>query len=121
MKYIVSEDDKFCKSIRKQALKSLSKESINSIDLDLFITLDQCRDIVYNCCAGQDPDGRCIIDEETYLDMLIEISEQIYQSALSKLAADNIIECAWDDEEGHMIFWINEEDGTKKKILSTLI
>lgn len=120
MKYVIVEKEKFCSSIRKQALKSLTTDICTDI-IDGFITIEQCLDIVDHYCAGVDDNGRYVIDEESYLDMLIEISEQIYQSALSKLAAENVIQCAWSEEDDQMIFWIEEENGKIKQILSTLL
>lgn len=112
MEYIVSENKKFCKALRKQAAKYLSSESHSN--LDEFITLDQCGQILENNCVDKDEQGRFIVNEDSYVDMLMEISKQIYQSALSKLAAENIIQCAWDNQENTMVFWVTDENGYRK-------
>ena len=60
--------------------------------------------------------GEYTINEKSYWNIIIKVSEQIYQSALSKLAADDIIECAWDDDTNKMVFWIEDDENNKKAI-----
>lgn len=109
MNYIIEKKSKFCKALIKSAAKMLSNEEHNNINE--FITIDQCIDIVKEKCLGTDSAGRYIIDEDSYLEMLIDVSEQIYQSALSKLASQDIIQCAWDENKNSMVFWIDGDQG----------
>jgi hypothetical protein len=113
MQYIVSQNKKFCKALRRQAAKTLSSNN-HKENLDQFITIEQCGQILENNCVDRDERGRFIVDEDCYVDMLIEISRQIYQSALSKLAAENIIQCAWDEKENGMVFWVVDDNGYRK-------
>jgi hypothetical protein len=112
MEYIVSQNNKFCKALRKQAVKTLS--SGDHKNLDEFITIEQCIQILEKNCHKRDDHGRFVVNEDLYVDMLVEISTQIYQSALSKLASDDIIQCAWNSEEDKMIFWLVDENGYRE-------
>ena len=109
MNYIVEKNAKFCKSLRKAAAKMLSNEEHRN--MDEFITINQCIQIVKEKCIGTDEKGRYIINTDSYAEMLIDIAEQIYQSALSKLASNDVIQCAWDDKEDCMVFWSDGENG----------
>ena len=64
---------------------------------------------------------KIIIDEDSYVDIILGIAEQIYHSALSKLAADDIIECAWDAEEDKMVFWMEDNDGLRHDLQDSII
>jgi hypothetical protein len=44
-----------------------------------------------------------------YVELIEEIANQIHQSALSKLASQDIIQCAWDDEKEQMVFWVDND------------
>ena len=109
--YIIQDMKRFCRKVRKYSLTFLA-EDIQHKNLRQFITLKQCCQIVKDHCP-LDENGDRVLDEDTYVDIVEKICKQIYQSALSKLAADDIIECAWDDKEDKMIFWIQEESGIR--------
>ena len=111
--YAIKDMKRFCKKMRRYAVAFLSQDAVKKNVRD-FITLKQCKEIIEDCC-NKDDNGYFIVDEDAYVDIIEMISKQIYQSALSKLAADDIIECAWDTENNKMIFWI-EEDHIKRYI-----
>ena len=52
--------------------------------------------------------------------MLI-VAEQIYQSALCKLAAEDIIQCAWDTDVNRMVFWMEDDTGEKRELEDTIL
>ena len=109
--YIIEDMKRFCKKVRSYSLGFLA-EDMRQKNLKEFITLKQCAEIVKDQCP-MDENGDRAVDEDAYVDIIEQICKQIYQSALSKLAADDIIECAWDDKNDKMIFWIEEETGTR--------
>lgn len=104
--YVITDMKRFCKKVRKAAVDILNEQA-NYKNMREFITLKQCKQIIENACSLGD-NGSCIVNENVYDDIIFSISKQIYQSALSKLAAQDIIECAWDDKDDKMIFWIEE-------------
>lgn len=110
--YAISEMDKFCIALKKEAINCLSCEEDKTIDC--FITNPQCIDIIERLCYFKDEDGIIYINEDSYTEIVLEIAEQIYQSALSKLAANDLIQCAWDEDENKMIFWVHDEHGIKE-------
>ena len=101
-KYIIKNIDGFCKTIRNEVVKLLPTTMDSNI-IDEFITTEQCKTIFFDKCDINE-DGMPIIDENIYIDVLVNIGEQIHHSALSKLAANDIIECAWDDNKNEMVF-----------------
>lgn len=111
--YIIKDMQKFCKTIRDEAVVSLSANISKKTDIDEFITIKQCEEIVGRKCISHDDYGRLILNKDLYVDILQEIAEQIYQSALSKLAASDIIECAWDEKLQKMTFWTYKDNSIK--------
>lgn len=109
--YLIKDMKRFCKKMRRYAVAFLSQNTVKKNIRD-FITLKQCKEIIESLCE-KDDNGYCVVDEEAYVEIIETISKQIYQSALSKLAADDIIECAWDNENNKMIFWIQEDHGKR--------
>lgn len=102
--YVITDLKKFSKALRIEAATILYSE-IKEKDINQYITLEQCSSIIKN--ISHKIDGEYYINEETYIMIIEEIASQIHQSALSKLASEGIIECAWDDETEQMIFWVN--------------
>lgn len=111
--YMIKKMKMFCRAVREEAVKCISKPIKEDL-LDDFITLAQCASIIKKKCYKDDESGKYFLDEDIYLDIVTEIAKQIYQSALSKLAADNIVQCAWDDDHNEMVFWLDDEDQNKK-------
>ena len=112
--YVITKMEKFCKAIITEAANGLSQKQNGNIND--FITIEQCKQIVESQCDIAEDTGEYTINEKSYWNIITKVSEQIYQSALSKLAADDIIECAWDDDANKMIFWIEDQLHGEKKI-----
>ena len=53
-------------------------------------------------------DDKYIINEDIFDKIFDDVRNQLYQSTMSQLASKGYIECAWDDEEDKMIFWIDK-------------
>lgn len=112
--FVIKDMFRFCKAIRGEAVLSLSENISEQTNIDEFITIVQCEEIINRKCQSHDDYGRYILNKHLYTDILYEIAEQIYQSALSKLAASDIIECAWDDNLQKMTFWTYKNDNIHK-------
>lgn len=93
----------FADSVRTGAAKYISEDYTEN--LDDFITIKQVENIVIQHSLGLDDDDLYIINENVFEHIFDYVSSMIYQSGLSKLAAQNLIECAWDNDTNQMIFW----------------
>lgn len=102
--YLITNFDKFSKALRFEAAKILY-EDIKEEHLDNYITIKQCCSIIKT--ISKKIHDEYYLDEDTYIQVIEEISSQIHQSALSKLASDDIIQCAWDEEKDGMVFWVD--------------
>ena len=103
--YSITNLDGFAETIRDGAAKSISENYTEN--LDNFITLQQIKHLVVKKSFGVDDDGLYMINEDTFDDLFEEIRFAIYQVGLAKLASQNKIECAWDDQTNQMVFWLN--------------
>lgn len=106
--------EKYAEYIRKNAATSFAdakkKELDESEDLESYVTVGQISQMIAENAIGQDEEGHYLIADEGQKILLEQLKTRIYNSGLSKLAAKNLIECAWDDKKKTMIFWSN---GTK--------
>lgn len=103
--YVITDIYKFSTVMRRESLKVLYEE-IKDEEIDKYITVEQCSSILKR--LSHKIDGKLYLNEDMYINMLKEISSQIHQSALSKLASQDIIECAWDDDSEQMVFWVKD-------------
>lgn len=103
--YSIKDMDGLCCSIRKIVAKDLAGEKIvhmTDLDLNEFITIQQIKNIIMDYCIIDDDD--ILVNTEIYSKILEEVSSDMYGAALSKLAASDKIDVAWDDELNEMIF-----------------
>lgn len=104
--FVINDIEKLAYSIRKNAALTISQDSDE--DLNSFITIRQVENLIMNYAVTMDDDC-LVIDEEGYENIFEETSSWIMDAGLAKLAADNKIECAWDDEINEMVFWVANE------------
>ena len=95
--------EKYADFVRKKAAASFSKNYNN--DIDGFMTIAQAVAMVKENSIGTDEEKRYLIDDESYEELFDAMKTRIYNSGLSKLAAMNYLECAWDDKKNEMVFW----------------
>jgi hypothetical protein len=109
--YAIVDLDGYATEIREAAAHTLAEN--NTDNLDDYITITQLVQMVRKNCCGFDDDNRPLLNEKT--------NEQIYEStitwihnvALAKLAAQDLVECAWDDDANEMVFWSKETKDDK--------
>lgn len=99
--------DRYAAYIRKRAAMSFSENY--GEDLDEFITIKQAADMIVEHSIGKDEQGLYLINESSHKKLFEEIRLRIYNSGLSKLAAKDMLECAWDDKKGEMVFWAKKK------------
>lgn len=107
--FIINDITRLAHSIRKNA--AITRESYDE-DLDKFITINQVESLIRDNMTIDENDTM-VINEDQYDSIFTQVRYWIYNTGLAKLAADNKIECAWDDETNSMIFWSNEIDNVE--------
>ena len=113
--YSITDSLEFARIMRNCAAESLSEEytgeakSYSDEDLDMIVTLSQVESIISEHSIGVTEDDEEIIDNDIFNNIFDETRNLIYQSAMSQLAAKGLVECAWDDEENKMIFWVDSD------------
>lgn len=100
--FVINDIDKLAYSIRKNAALTISDNAND--DLDTFISIDQMKNLINNYVILSE-DNDPMLDEEGYENIFDETSAWIINMGLAKLAAEDKIECAWDDESNDMVFW----------------
>jgi hypothetical protein len=111
MKYSIKDLTQFSQIMRHKAAISLVDDKKYEQDLDEFITIEQVKNIVSSFSVGKDEADCLLIENGSLNDIFNEIKKIIYQSSLSRLASAGYIECAWDDENNRMTFWMNSKNG----------
>jgi hypothetical protein len=114
--YSITDLNEFAKSIRDGAARSISENYTEN--LDDFITVEQIKNLIEQNHIGYDSDGLLQINENIFDNLFDYIRYDIYQVALSRLAANGHIECAWDDNSNEMVFWIDSKSEGNKTINS---
>lgn len=105
--YAIIDLDGYATQIREAAAKSLCDTSND--DLNEYITLTQIINMVKENCKGFDEEDRPLLDENTNEKIFEDTAVWIHSVGLAKLAAQDLIECAWDDENNQMVFWAKEK------------
>ena len=101
--YLIINLKKYAKHVRDEA-SSLFTDN-NEENLDDYITIHQVIDLIKEVSIGKNEKNQYIIDEDGNENLIEKIIKRIYNSGLSKMAAQDQIECAWDDKKNKMIFW----------------
>jgi hypothetical protein len=111
--YAITNIEGYATEMRQAAANAISDDCDD--DLDAYINLKQMISIIEENCIGFDDNDRPLLNEET--------NEQIWESTvtwinnvgLAKLAAQDLIQCAWDNESNEMVFWANPLTDVKEK------
>jgi hypothetical protein len=104
--YAITDLDGYASQMRSAAAKSISDTEDN---LDDYISLKQMINLVEEFCLGHDDENRILLDEDTNEKIFEETAVWIHSVGLSKLAAQDLVECAWDDNFNEMVFWTKEQ------------
>lgn len=101
--YAITDLEGYATQMRDAAAKSLTDSSEDN--LDDFISLGQIINMVNEECLGFDDEDRPLLDEQSNERIFENTSIWIHEVGLAKLAAQDLVECAWDDEQNEMVFW----------------
>ena len=114
--YSIMDMERYATSLRANAAMTYAKSDITT-RLDEYITIPQVCTLIDNNIVGHDDEDRPLIDENGYNTIFEEIRVWLYNASLARLAANDEVQCAWDDELNEMIFWIPEAE--VKKLLES--
>jgi len=115
--YAIVDVNGYVSQMREAAANNISENS-SSDNLDSYISIDQMIGLVKSVCLGFDDNNNPLLNEKQNQKIFEEISVWIHNVGLAKLAAQDLVECAWDDELNEMVFWQKEtpkNDKPKRK------
>lgn len=97
----------YCNSIVDTIAQEMKIDLKNEI-LE-FVSLKQIEGIVNENCIEHNEENQPIINVESHIKILDDVYTIVQSTALSQLAADGYLECAWDEEINDMIFWLKDQ------------
>ena len=111
--YAITNINGYVSQMREAAANSISDDTSQD-NLDHYISLRQMVDLVNNNCLGFDENQYPLLDEESNQKIFEEVTTWIHNVGLARLAALDMVECAWDDELNEMVFWHKENPKNDK-------
>jgi hypothetical protein len=115
--YAITDVEGYVSQMREAAANNISENSSQD-NLDNYISIDQMIGLVKSNCLGYDDNNHPLLNEENNQKIFEEASVWIHNVGLAKLAAEDLVDCAWDDELNEMVFWHKEtpkNDKPKRK------
>ena len=115
--YAITDVQGYVSQMREAAANNISENSSED-NLDNYISINQMIGLVESNCLGYDDNNHPLLNEDNNQKIFEEVSVWIHNVGLAKLAAENLVECAWDDELNEMVFWHKEtpkNDKPKRK------
>jgi hypothetical protein len=110
--YAITDLSSYVSQMRETAAISLSDS--HEENLDSYINLQQMIGLVNKNCLGFDEKNRPLLNEDANAEIFGQTAAWIYNAGLAKLAAQDLIECAWDSEANEMIFWPKQKPSEEK-------
>lgn len=111
--YAIIDLDGYASQIREAAANSLSDSSQDN--LEDFISIRQIINMVKKECLGFDDNDRPLLNEDANAKIFDDTAVWIHNVGLAKLAAQDLVECAWDNEYNDMVFWVKEKPKNAKQ------
>lgn len=110
--YAITDLQSYASQMRAAAAISLSDS--HEENLDSYISLQQMIDLVNKNCLGFDEQNRPLLNEDANSEIFGQTATWIYNVGLSKLASQDLIECAWDSQANEMVFWPKQKPSNIK-------
>lgn len=101
--YAITNLEGYAQEMRDCAAKNICESY--SENLDDYISMGQMINLIKDNSVGVDDENRPLLDEDANIKIFEETSVWIHNIGLAKLAANNLVQCAWSSEENTMIFW----------------
>jgi len=112
--YAIVDVDGYASQMRQAAADSIS-ENGSSDNLDNYISINQMMGLVKQSCLGFDDNNRPLLNEDANNEIFEQAAIWIHNVGLAKLAAKDLVECAWDDKSNEMVFWAKEKRKSNAK------
>ena len=106
--YVILDIETLASNIRKESAEIFCKD--HNTDLESYITLNQIVSLIKEKSLGQNDDGDYLINDKIYDDIFKSVATMLYEVSLSRLAASDLIESAWDNDKNKMIFWPKDKN-----------
>lgn len=103
--FIITDIDGFANDVRSSVFDELSSDWNDTEQMDDFITIAQIEEILDKNSDFHDEEGNPAICLESYENIFRIVSLEVTNSGLSKLAAEGVIEVAFDEELNDFVFW----------------
>ena len=110
--YTIVDLDGYVREMRDAAAKTLAED--HNENLEEFINVHQMINLVKSECVGFDDNERPMLNESANKMIYEKTVAWIHNVGLAKLAAQGLIECAWDSKLNEMVFWSNETPPKRK-------
>lgn len=107
--YAITDIEGYAVDMRNAAAKSLSEDGTDD-NLDEYVSINQMINLVKQECLGFDDNDRPLLDEDINEKIFESTVTWIHNVGLAKLAAKDLVECAWDNESNEMIFWAKKKE-----------
>lgn len=111
--YAITNIEGYATEMRQAAANAISDECDD--DLDSYISLKQMVSIIEENCMGFDNSNRPLLNEDSNEKIYGATVTWINNVGLAKLAAQDLIQCAWDNDSNEMVFWANTNNSTTTK------
>lgn len=111
--YAIKDLNEYASQLRELSANNISENYTEN--LDDFITLGQLTSLIREKSQGTDENGHVLISEKTNEELFYIVSDWIYGVGLSRLVSQNLVECAWDDEQNCMVFWSAEKSQNQEE------
>ena len=94
--YAIVDLDGYVREMRDAAAKTLAED--HDENLDEFINVHQMINLVKSECVGFDDNERPMLNEDANEKIYEKTVAWIHNAGIAKLAAQGLIECAWDSK-----------------------
>jgi len=95
-----TEQEKFNYDVREQI-----KDIMQQCELDQLITISQIAEIITDDPNVEKIDQGFLVNTDSVVELTQKIEIAIFQSAFSKLSAQDKLNCGWNPETNMMEFW----------------
>lgn len=112
--YAIIDLNGYVSQMRTAAANTICEDNEDT-DLDDYISLDQMVGLVKSNCLGFDDEDRPLLNEEINNKIFDDTIIWLNNIVLAKLAGNDLIECAWDNEFNDMIFWSKKVSDNESK------
>jgi len=111
--YAITDLKGYAEEMRTCAAKSICED--HNEDLNTYISIGQMINLVNEYCLGFDELNRPMLNEDINCQIFEQTSVWIHNIGLARLAAKDLVQCAWSDKENTMIFWTENKNESKPK------